>query len=179
MVTSRLVTFEFAGFHGETITRTLHTTRLLDSSSYAPPLTRRFNATSNAWVLLVQATILPSTLPAIPRPRTPPPRRPTPFRDLFTSSPRPRSTSSYKRTSPMWNTITITPAKNPTPLPVMDRHLPPPQHLLPDHHSLSALLTRRPVPSTNHKNSPLTVPRKATRPYTPSIFPPSFVTSTT
>jgi len=178
-VTLRPVTSDFAGLHGETIRQTLHTRRLSDSSSYIPPLTRRLNATSNARALLVQATILPSILPAIPRLRTPPPRRPSKYRDLFTSSPRPRSTSSYRQISPMWNIITITPAKNPTPPLVMGRRLPLPQHLLPDHRSLSVLPIRKPVPSTNPRSSLLTAPRRVTRPHTAFIPPPSFVTSTT
>ena len=158
-MTSRLVISDSIRLRGETTKPTPRTTRASAIPSSTLLLTQKFNTRSNAWflrqepwILSVPTTRLPSKLPAILRLPMPPPMMYSLPHNQLMLSPQPRSISSYRRTLPTWNIITISPAKNPTLLLATDRHLPLLQHLLLDHRSLSVLLTRRPVPSTNLRN---------------------------
>ena len=173
------MTLDPVRLRGEPTKPTLCMTRVLDNPSYTHLLIRKTNTTNNVWFLppgprtsLVPATTLPSTVPAILRLHMPPPRSSSSSRGPFTSSLRPQSTSSSRQISLTLNITIITRAKNPTLPLVTDRHLLPPQPLLPDHRSLSALLAPRPPPSTKLRSTRFTAPRKDT------TFPIRFVTST-
>ena len=128
---------------------------------------------------MVPATTLPPTLPATLHLHMSPRRRCSPTRDLPMLSPRPQSISLYKQALLVWNIITIILAKNPTLLLVTDLLLLPLQLLLPDHHSLSTLMTRQQPPMTKPRNMQLGPAPKAIPAHTVSTFPTRFVTSTT